>query len=227
MAALMEPNSESRTAPENYSRIVWILAWPVVAQNSLQVVNTLLDRGFVGQLEPAAITAHSGATNVLFLMFSLAMCLGTSATALVSRAYGAADTAGYRTACRQSLSFATVAGIVVAAISLSISSFAAHSLLPPGDHRAVQLMTGFLFAYSTTIPPIYVIMALAGSLRGIGDTKSPMMISVVQIFFHITLNFLFVFPARQIGPFHVPGMGWGIVGAGVALSASAWISATI
>ncbi len=47
----MPPKDETLpTAKENYSRIVWALAWPAVALNSLQVINTLLDRFFVGRL---------------------------------------------------------------------------------------------------------------------------------------------------------------------------------
>ena len=91
---------EARVA-ENPTRVVWALAWPAVALNSLQVINTLLDRFFIGHLEPAALTAQGASQNVMFLMFSLAMALGTASTALVSRAFGAEDVPGYRIGARQ------------------------------------------------------------------------------------------------------------------------------
>jgi Na+-driven multidrug efflux pump len=77
---------EPDAASEHPVRVVWALAWPAVALNSLQVVNTLLDRGFIGHLPAAALTAHGGATNIMFMMFSLAVAVSTGATALVSRA---------------------------------------------------------------------------------------------------------------------------------------------
>jgi putative MATE family efflux protein len=75
--------------------------------------------------------------------------------------------------------------------------------------------------------PIFVIQVLAGSLRGIGDTKSPMIISGIQIFLHMTLNFLLVFPAREFGGITIPGAGMGLLGAVTALTVSAWVSAVI
>jgi len=73
-------------------------------------------------------------------------------------------------------------------------------------------MTAFVRAYAVGMPAIYLIQTLAGSLRGIGDTKSPMWISGIQILLHISLNFFLI---RQ----------YGLVGAAMALSASAWLAA--
>lgn len=210
---------------ENTSRVVWALAWPAVALNSLQVVNTLLDRGFIGHLQEAALTAHGGSMNVMFLMFSLAVAVATGATALVSRAYGAGERAHYRLASRQSLSLGLLCGVAFTIITWFFSPVIAMTVLPADNHDAIRLMVAFSRVYGLGLPAIYVIQVLAGSLRGIGDTKSPMVISGLQIFLHITLNFLLVFPTRQFGWVTVPGADWGLVGAGAALSISAWASA--
>jgi putative MATE family efflux protein len=222
---------ETATLPvlkiENPSRVVWALAWPAVALNSLQVVNTLLDRFFIGHLEGAALTAQGASQNVMFLMFSIAMAIGTAATAIVSRSFGAEDVAGYRIGAKESVSVTAIVGILMAAASALLSPIAAHWLLPPNDHRSMELMTKFLLAYSAGLPAIYIIQSLAGSLRGIGDTKSPMVISGLQILLHILLNFLLIFPPRVMFGIHVPGAGMGLVGASTALSISAWMSAIL
>lgn len=205
---------------------MWALAWPAVALNSLQVINTLLDRFFIGHLESAALTAQGASQNVMFLMFSLAMALGTASTAIVSRAYGAEDRAGYRMGAQQSTNVSMQAGFILGALSGLIAPLAAHFILP-NDARSIQLMTQFLVAYSAGLPAIYVIQTLAGSLRGIGDTKSPMVISGIQILLHITLNFFLIFPSRPLLGITVPGANMGLVGASTALSISAWFSAII
>lgn len=210
---------------ENSARIVWRLAWPAVALNSLQTVNQLLDTAFIGHLPAAALTAQGGAINVLFLMFSLAMALGTGATALVARSYGAQDVLGYQMASRRATSLALLAGVVMAGVTLLITPLAAHAILPARDPEAIRLMINFLLMYCIGLPAIYLIQTLAGSLRAIGDTKSPMAISGIQILLHIALNFLFIFPPRSIGGIDVPGLGLGLPGASLALSVSAWASA--
>lgn len=199
-------------ARENYSRVVWALAWPAVALNSLQVVNTLLDRFFIGHLHTASLTAHGASTNVMFLVFSLAAALGTGASAIVARAFGAGDEAEYRRGAQESLGLALAGGFATAVFTALSARWAASCLLPAQDTVAQAEMTSFVLAYAIGLLPIYVIQTLAGSLRGVGDTKSPMVISGIQIAIHMGLNFLLV---HRLG----------LVGAGYALSASAWISA--
>lgn len=192
--------------------MVWALAWPAVALNSLQVVNTLLDRFFIGHLHTSSLTAHGASTNVMFLVFSLAAALGTGASALVARAFGAGEQAEYRRGAQESLGVSLVAGLVTTALTMLCAGWSARELLPAQDVVAQREMTSFLLAYSLGLMPIYVIQTLAGSLRGAGDTKSPMVISGIQIGFHMLLNVLLV-----------PRLG--LVGAGVALSTSSWLSA--
>lgn len=219
--AIQEPG----IAVENPARVVWALAWPAVALNSLQVINTLLDRGFIGHLHTAALTAHGGATNIMFMMFSLAMAVATGATALVSRAYGAEDLGEVRKAARESLGVAMYVGLAIFLLTAGIAGWASEILMPPGATEAKGEMTHFLLAYSAGLPGIFIIQTLAGSLRGIGDTRSPMVISGVQILLHIVLNFLLIFPTRHMGGVTVPGAGLGLVGAACALSGSVTVSA--
>ena len=227
MAALAEPPTESAPAAENSARVVWALAWPAVALNSLQVVNTLLDRAFIGHLQTESLTAHGGSMNVMFLMFSLAISLATGATALVSRAFGAGEKAEFRHASKQAVALAVAFGFLTSLITMLGCDDAARAVLPSKDVGAIHEMTKFLLVYGMGLPAIYVIQTLAGCLRGIGDTKSPMVISGFQILLHITLNFLLVFPTRTIGGIQIPGAGWGLMGAGAALSISAWVASIV
>lgn len=212
---------------ERSSRIVWELAWPAVALNSLQVVNSVLDGGFVGHLPKASLVAYGGMTPVLFLMFSFAMSLATAATALVSRAYGAGEPGEYRMATRQSLALSVMGGLLLSAVCWVLAPAFARSLLPPTATDSVPLMAQFFRIYALGLPAIFVIQALAGSLRGVGDTRSPMVISGFQILLHIALNLVLIFPTRTLGGIVIPGAGMGLNGAGAALAASAWVSAIV
>jgi len=234
VSTVVEPVDEAGyAASENATSVVWKLAWPAVALNSLQVLNQLLDRGFIGHLDAAALTAHGGAINVMFLMFSLAVAVATGATALVSRAYGAGQASEYRLASRQSIRVAIFSGFIAAAFAALAASPVAHIVLPAIDTESIDLMSRFILVYSTSLPAIYVIQTLAGSLRGIGDTKSPMYISGLQILTHMTLNCLLIFPTHVIHPFNglftfvLPGANLGLMGAATSLSISSWGSALV
>jgi putative MATE family efflux protein len=208
------PSGPPPFAGESISRVVWTLAWPAVALNSLQVVNTLLDRFYIGHLNEAALTAHGAATTVMFMMFSLAVALGTGVTAIASRAFGARNRTEVRRASRQGFRLSVLAGIVLAVVTALFSYPVAVFILPDKATEAAHQMAYFCSAYACGLPAICMIQCLAGALRATGDTKSPMVISSLQIFCHIALNTVLV-----------PRIG--LVGAGIALSISAWISALI
>ena len=152
---------------ENATRIIWRLAWPAVALNSLQVVNNLLDRLFIGHLDGSAMTAHGGAINVMFLMFSLAFSMGTGATALVSRAFGAGARLEYRRASRQAFRLAAILGLLLGIITALLALPAANAILPADDPAAIRQMAAFVAIFGAGIPAMCMILTLAGSLRGI------------------------------------------------------------
>lgn len=224
--SVVETHHQVEPVPENYRRIVWQLAWPAVALNSLQVVNNLLDRGFIGHLQAAALTAQSASMNVVFLMFSLAMSLGTAATAIVARAFGAKQAQECKEAARQSVGLAIAFGFGLSAIGLMVHPYLIQMLLPSSDQQAMLLMKQYLDAYALGLPAIFVIQTLAGSLRGVGDTKSPMIISGIQILLHIALNWILIFPPKHLAAgITVPGFDLGLKGASLAMALSAWMAA--
>lgn len=226
--ATLEPTLERGYPHENASRVVWQLAWPAVALNSLAVINNLLDTGFVGRLEPAAITAQGASIAVIFLLFQIAFALGTSATALVSRSYGAKEMADARTANLQTLSLSFLIGLGLTVVCAGAAYVVPRILIPAENTKAILYMHQFVLIYGLSLPAQHIIQVFAGSLRGIGDTKSPMMISGLQILLHMFFNFLLIFPTRELwNGVTVPGAGWGLAGAGAAFTLSSWLSALV
>jgi len=203
------------------------LAWPAVALNALQTINSLLDNWFVQRLSPAALTAIGAATNSVFLFVSLSMALGTAATAMVARMYGARDEEGVREAARRCLAFSIATGVGFAVLVVPGSFLAAHLFIRAGNVDAQHLMVAYLSAFAVALPAFFTVQSLAGALRGIGDTVSPMVISGIQIVLHALFNYLFMFPSTRYGSLTVPGLGLGLPGAGWALCASAWVAAVL
>lgn len=209
---------------ENATKIVWTLAWPAVALNSLAVVNNLLDTGFVGRLAPAAITAQGASLVVVFLLFQVAFALGTAATALVSRAFGADDHNEVRLATKECLCISLLLGIGLTAMCALLGVVVPHIMIPANNPEAMHLMTTYVVIYGLSLPAQHIIQVLAGSLRGVGDTRSPMWFSGLQIVLHMTFNFLLIFPTRKVLGVTVPGAGIGLAGAGCAFALSSWLA---
>ncbi|MGE0001395.1 MAG: MATE family efflux transporter [Fimbriimonadaceae bacterium] len=212
-----DPTAELEVRP---GAVLWRLAWPAVSLNLLQTVNALLDTFFIQGLPTANATAASGATTSIFLFISLAFALGMASTALVARFYGAGNEADLKTACEQGVGTSLIGGFAVGLIAFALSPVLAWLQIPAADFEAIALMKTYLLGLAAGLPAVFVIQSLAGSLRGVGDTKSPMLLSGFQIFVHIGLN-AWMIPSG-------PGrLGWGIAGAGAAFAISAWVAAII
>jgi len=214
-------------APENPLKVVWTLAWPAVALNSLQTVNALLDSYFINQVSRAAMTAVGATTGFIFLFFAISFAIGTASTALVSRAYGAGNLEECVTANQRCLSMSVYFGLALFLIALPLSFVAAQFLVPEGDVEARRLFFEYASIYMLSLPAVFVIQSLAGSLRGIGDTRSPLVISGLQILLHIALNFLLILPSHDVMGFTVPGMGLGLKGAAIAMAISSTLAAFV
>ena len=219
----MESEAEIEQPDISLVSELWHMAWPVVSLNLLQVVNGLLDRSFIGHLPQAAMSGHGASMSFIFLLFSLAIAISIGAGAIVARAYGAKDTKEFRHGSQQALQVAIYIGIVLGILSFALAPLAAKTVFKSTDVDDIAYITQFLRAYSIGVPAICIIQVIAACLRSIGDTKSPMVLSGIQILFHIILNFIFIFPQRG----WIPGFNLGLFGAGLALSTSAWVSAIL
>ena len=224
-----EPLLERDPTPERAAKIVWTLAWPAVALNSLQTINSLLDAYFVQHLEngAAAMTAMGSLTAFMFLFGSMTMMMGTASTAFVARFFGAKEEVEMRKAARQTLSVAFYLGLILLALATPGAYLAADKFVPDSSPEAKILTVRYLQIFALGLPALNLIQALAGCLRGIGDTKSPMYLSGAQIILHILLNYMLIGPGHQLGAVWLPGANWGMPGAAAALTISSWTAALI
>lgn len=212
--------------PVSSHRTVWDLAWPIIALNSLQVVNSLLDARFISSLGNDALNASGAAQSIVFLFVSLAFAVGIGATALVSRFYGSGDPESLVKASRQTTSLALLLGITISIIGYFCLPYVCGLFVEPGG-AAYREMLRYLGPLMLGIPAVYVFNNLASSLRAISNTKTPMVVSGIQILIHIALNFVLIFPPREFWGVAIPGADLGIAGTGWAFSISAWVSALL
>lgn len=198
---------------ENLAKALWELSWPVVALNLLGVINSLLDRFFIGTLPRAALTAHGAAVSVIFMLFSLAFSVGIGAGAIISRAYGAREFDEVQVGADQAVRVSVYVGLVLGLFSAITAPLAAHIILPETSTEAKRMMIQFLLAYSVGLPAMCVNQTLASALRSIGNSVAPMVLTGIQVPIHIGLNYLLVYHLKL-----------GLLGAGISLSSSVIVS---
>lgn len=202
----------------NLIKTVFVLAFPVIIENILQVLLGTADSYFVSKLDSTAI-AGIGLTNLImniYIAFFIAVGAGT--TAVVSRYYGMGNIKKAINAIKQSIIFSVIISVIIGALSLVFSKQIFNLLGAEDDVLAYTLP----YFNAVAVPSVFLslILILSSALRGIGDTKSPMIAVGISSILNIILDYIFIF-----GIFGFDGLG--ILGAGIATTLSRFVAVVI
>lgn len=221
MADMVEPIEEIVVPPIaspalSLNRQLFRLAWPSLVENLLQTMLGFVDLVFVGQLGPDAIAGIGLGTQMMFLLQVLFMGLAIGNTALVARAIGAKDKAEAERIAKQSLVLAVMLSVGIGSIGFFLSDSIVR--LAGATDSVTAIGGGFLRIVSTFSIVLGVMFIGGGTLRGSGDTRTPMLITGFINLINIMLDYLLIF-----GNFGFPRLG--AVGSAVATTSARAVGA--
>jgi len=194
------------------------LAWPAVVQEALATVVAYADTAMVGALGAGASAAVGLTGTVNWLVMSLAGAMGIGVLSVCAQADGAGDTALVRKAGQQALFLTLAMGTLLTTIMFAVSPWIATWL---GGDPSIRVEAT---AYFRIIASVQIFrtatMILASALRGVSDMRTPMVVGLICNVVNVVLNFLFIYPTRQIFGITVWGAGLGVRGAAIATAIS-------
>ncbi len=198
--------------------VILALAWPTMLEQLLQTAVQYIDTAMVGTLGTAATAAVGSTTTVNWLVNSSISAIGVGFLAFISQAIGAGNKDLTRRAAAQAVLVVLVIGTLFTAITLSLSGMVPTWMQVDEDIR--QLSSQYFFILYLPMLPRTATIVFGALLRGAGDSKTPMRVGLLVNLVNVVLNFLLIYPTRQITLFStdltIPGAGWGVVGAAVA-----------
>jgi putative MATE family efflux protein len=189
--------------------VVLALAWPVMAEMALQTLTQMVDMAMVGRLGATAIAAVGLSFRPLFIGHALFLGLGAAATALVARSTGAGERARADHAATQA--FASSFPLALAfAIGLWVWSDGI-ILAMGGTGEVVALGGAYIRGLAPGMLCMLMSVIISSSLRGAGDTRTPMQVNLLANVVNVIGNYLLIF-----GHLGFPRLG--VFGAAVATS---------
>ncbi len=192
-------------------KVIFNLAWPVIAEQSLATVTHIVDMMMVGRLGAAAVSAVGLTMQPVFFSMALASALSVGTTALVSRFIGSDNSRDASAVLQQSIIISAIFSTILAGF-FYLSAPTILNLMG-AEKTVVELGTGYL----RIMTPGFVFMLLGfivtAALRGAGETKIPMQVNIVINILNVILNYLLIF-----GNFGFPEMG--VNGAALATTIS-------
>lgn len=185
------PLAPTDAKPISLNRHLFNLAWPSLVENLLQTMLGFVDLVFVGQLGPDAIAGVGLGNQLMFLLQVLFMGLAVGNTALVARAIGAKDKADAERIAKQSLLISIVLSVAIGLVGFAFSEQIISVMGATGD--VTNIGSSFLRVVSTFSIVIGVMLIGGGTLRGSGDTRTPMLITGFINLINIALDYLLIF----------------------------------
>ena len=210
--------SKRRMLPWGMVPTIVALAWPTMLEELMQTAVQYIDTAMVGAIGTQATAAVGATSTVSWLIGSTISAVGVGFLAYVSRACGAGDTKRAGKAASQAVLAVLFCGILFTALTLGISGRV--PVWMQVDPAIQELSSRYFFILYTPMLARTAITIFGTLLRSAGDTKTPMRVGILVNCVNVVLNFLLIYPTREVWGMTVYGAGMGVIGAAVASAVS-------
>jgi putative MATE family efflux protein len=172
----------------------------------------LADSAIIGHLGTAQLAGVGVASTVLATAISLCVFLAYGTTAAVARMIGAGDEAGALRRGIDGLWLALIIGFLLAAIG------GAGAKQIVGLFNAAPEASGYGVTYlrvsAIGLPGMLAVLAMTGVLRGLQDTRTPLVVATVAALANVFIDLFLVY-----------GLGLGVAGSALGTVLAQWGSA--
>lgn len=200
-------NIRSRLGTKDFYKMVLAIAVPMIVQNGLTNFVSLLDNLMIGRVGTNAISGVAIANQLMFVFWLLMFGATAGVGIFTAQYYGKGDVKGIRDTFR----FKLIANVALAAVSGVVYYLMAPSLVswflegdgtPEDAAQTLDIGVSYINIIITSLVPIALSYAYAGTLKDTGNTKVPMIATMVAIFVNLIGNALLIY-----GLLGLPAMG--------------------
>ena len=224
--------------------LVWpllTLAGPLVATQILQTLYNLADAFWVGQVSADAITAVSFAWPIVFLLISVGGGMTAAGTILVSQYTGARDDEAVGHVAGQTLGFVALLSLAISIVGIVAAPWLISLLGADPDGSVHAMATDYTRITFLGLWAMFGFFVFQALLRGWGDTKTPMYLTIGSVGLNVLLDPFFILGFADNPLLLWVGLGgvgetlhaatgfdgWGVVGAAVATILSRGLAAAV
>jgi len=183
------------------------LAVPALGALIAEPLFLLADSAIVGRLGTLPLAGLGIAGAALGTAVSVFVFLAYGTTASVARKLGAGDTKGALSQGVDGMWLALALGVLTS-LGMFFASGPLVDLLGVSEAARPYALT-YLHWSLLGLPGMLVVLAATGVLRGLQDTKTPLVVAASGAGLNVVLNLLFVH-----------GLGWGIAGSAIGTAAT-------
>lgn len=204
--------------PRALRRRVLGLAWPVIGENMLETMLDIVNTAMVAGLGAVALAGVGSGLQIMFFVLAALAALSVGSSILVAQAVGARNLAEAGRLARQSLLWSVVLSIPLALVGFTLARpiIGVFGLAP----EVAQIGVEYLQVAMGTVVVLVALLIGGGVLRGAGDSRTPMLVTLIANIVNVGLSYGLIF-----GNFGLPALG--AVGSAWAAFASRGLALTL
>ncbi len=178
---------------------------PLMMANALQTAFNLVDMFFVGRYAGTqALSAVSIGGQITMLMFSLYLGLATGAQICVAQAVGSGNRGQLNGLVGNSITISVLVGLVTM-IVIPLAGPILTIMQTPAEIMGKTVLYLRICCYANILIALY--NSISGTMRGMGDSRHPMVFIVVATVVNIVLDYLFI----AVFKWGVAGAAWATI----------------
>lgn len=208
---------------KDFYKKVMLVAVPIMIQNGISNFVSLLDNIMIGRIGTEQMSGVSIVNQLMFVFFLCMFGTVSGAGILGAQYYGQKNMNGVRNVLRIKLVTSFILMIAVGLLfyrfDTTLISLYLHEGSESGDLAAtLKYGKDYMAMILLGLPAISLEMSYSSTLRESGETKMPMIASVIAVFINLIFNYILIF-----GKFGAPVLG--VVGAAIATNIARYIQA--
>jgi len=192
------------------------LTLPLLVEQSFIVLMGMVNTAMVASLGAEALGAAGHINNTVHLAIGLFSAMTTGGTIVVSQAIGARDRSRAASAGGQAVTTTVAFSVLLTALMAIFQYPLINALFSGSDPVMIEAGLVYFVYINISLPVLAITQTFFGVMRGAGDTKSPMKISLFMNIINVILGYLLIIGLQiPFTPINIPSMG--MHGAGLAL----------
>lgn len=179
---------------------------PFMASNLMHTLYTLVDMAVVGRyLGSTALSAASISGQLTMMLYAMGIGLGTGGQVLIAQYIGANRREELRSTIATMITFCMLTAVLMAVIGIIFARQLMELLNTPAE--AMSDAISYMVICCIGILPSYTYNTFSHALRGMGDSRTPFIISTTTAVMNVILDLVFVAVLKT----GVTGAAWATV----------------
>lgn len=197
---------------------IYSMILPVVLESTLQMVAGMVMMAMIGRIDAISVSALGVSIRITQMVWALFKGITIGASVYVARYYGAKEYNKMKHVMQQTI-LSSILIVVVLQIIIYIFAPQLLAIFDPSPQLLEKAIT-YIRTVSFGLPFIAIMLVVGGVLQGMGNGKTPMVITMIMNIVNIIIGYVLIFGKFGFSPM-------GVKGAAIATALSQFTAAVL